>query len=78
MKKLKGKLKLNIQAPARAVGITNASQLCKAVDCSTETAYGLWNETATMLKLSTLARLKVVLKVGVEVLIVEPNGRKRS
>jgi DNA-binding Xre family transcriptional regulator len=58
---MKVKITLNIQKLAKAAGITNASQLMRALACSNETAYLLWSEKSDRLRLDTIARLCEVL-----------------
>jgi|SRR6185369_6649299 len=75
----KSSIRLNIQEPARAREIFNASQLQRATGLTNKTAYGLWSEDVKMISFDTLETLCRAFECGVEtILIYTPPAKGRS
>lgn len=66
----KFRIALNIQKPARALGIKNGKDLATRAHLSLNTAYDIWNERSTRIDLTTLATLCDVLKCSVATILI--------
>lgn len=68
---------LNLQKPAKAVGIKNANQLVKATGLSVSAAYALWGERLERIEFGTLDILCRVLKCQPGDILVRKSGQKK-